>query len=812
MGSASKAVAVTLLLTLIISGIDAGEASSDEKRAELHRSVMRKIASQMGWPANIIEGRGRFKDKSFMVTSTGYGRMTEAEGVYIEWVPEGYEDYDRAVISYVGSEKAKNTIDTLAVNGLHRTGYRGHDGVIMRKGEIVCEAGGLTGSILEGLKFSVRMMERILNTDVDESSICAEYYGTVSWRCGDYLFIASSADEDDNSMQIADTIYRNAEDAGLCAGYLDVHGEVTDGNGRPLKNVKVGLDYRKKGGGWREYGVTRSDNRGGFIIYYDPLELGSAGGDVEGMMWVELEDMNKRFRIIYNQDPGNAPYIVESKPFKLPRKTEVNMMLRGDNRELAACRGCGDSVERIWGAGVLYHDTEKVFTFTQNTLGYDFKGGGNTMPLKVYIYVDGESSAYYDPLERGGGVFLPTSRSRHNVYTAPETPMWHEFFHYAMYNKYRSWSHYGTPGDNHGGFKNNNTGDSYEEGFAEFWPNVVSMELDRDTEHLYGDYKNIELNYNPWVNEGIDEDFAVAALFWDLIDRDNDRGDRITISYTALWDVLMDKPLRNMVEVHDALVARWPDKQGEIDSVFISHGFFRDTKEGNGEYDRYEPYWDDDEDGKRDAGEDYVDVGTPDDILLRPHQTYDEGETVGTASNYNRPYRLEKPLTENSYVKVDVLRNGGRITDPVFKVSYSFPDDRDYETIGLVDEETGYVYVEIPPDNQGMTASITVGNYLDSGRITVSSNEYYSPETAERGYIDAGEITVGARKTDYCNGNGVCEPEEGGSCGDCPAGQMGEPQVTGNLRTRKGGGLCCCLPFLTAALAFAAAAVGKTVF
>jgi hypothetical protein len=106
-----------------------------------------------------------------------------------------------------------------------------------------------------------------------------------------------------------------------------------------------------------------------------------------------------------------------------------------------------------------------------------------------------------------------------------------------------------------------------------------------------------------------------------------------TAGYDTHWDALMSKRLVNMEEVYAELQKKWPGKAADINEVFVAHDFFKDTNKGNGKYDLHEPYWDEDPDGKGslpngkwDKGEVYVDIWTPDDGLLRPHQVFTEGQ------------------------------------------------------------------------------------------------------------------------------------------------------------------------------------------
>jgi LPXTG-motif cell wall-anchored protein len=254
----------------------------------------------------------------------------------------------------------------------------------------------------------------------------------------------------------------------------------------------------------------------------------------------------------------------------------------------------------------------------------------------------------------------------------------------------------------------------------------------------------------------------------------------------------MSQRLQSFKEVYDAMKAKWPEKSDEINKLFVAHGIFKSTYPGNGQYDEGEPYWDEDPDGNGpltatsawEPGEVYVDIGTPDDNLAHPHQVYTPGEVIGTASNYARATRANKPLERGSFVRADITSNGAAVSDAIFKVSYSFSDPSlNYVSYGVTDQETGYVYVEIPPDEYQMTASITADNYDGGQPITVTANDFYASKASGAGYIKSGTITAGARKSDYCNRDGVCQAGESQTCGDCylpPPGANSAPQAGGD--------------------------------
>ncbi len=582
-------------------------------------------------------------------------------------------------------------------------------------------------------------------------------------------------DDEDGFIDCADG---DCSETDAC--YRVVSGTVLSGGGKPLKNVYVALASRKVGTTAMAsiLSTTFTDENGYYEIDYSSKDPGVVYGDIEGILVVELKDEAGRFQIVWEDPNANIVYPVETKSFMLPKKESLDIKFTTHQTNLAYYTRLSGS-DTNWDASKIYYDTERALTFIQKDLGYDFSGPDNPFPLNIYIYSSKTKSAFYS--YGGTGKKFIAMSPKDSKRTNPECPencIWHELFHATQHNKYgQSFWDMPAADKNHAGFKNSKTGDSLKEGFAEFWPNIISMKLDGDTNGIYGNLWRMEMNYNPWMKWGEYEEFAFATMLWDLVDNNPD-GEQLSLYYQDLWDLLMSKSYTTIGQVYDDLKKKWPEYAGEIDKVFVAHGLFKDTNEGNKKWDYLEPFWNDNNDKYKDANEKYIDIGTPDDGITRPHQVYDEGkDTIGTPSNYERPSRENKPLDSNSFVKIDAPE------DALFKVSYTFTDPSlNYETYGIMGDEPGYVYVEIAPDEYGMAATITIDNYESSDSVTVTNDDYYTEEAMQNGFMKIATIKVGANKTNYCNNNGVCDDTEVSSCGDCsvttPTGASGNAPST----------------------------------
>ena len=134
--------------------------------------------------------------------------------------------------------------------------------------------------------------------------------------------------------------------------------------------------------------------------------------------------------------------------------------------------------------------------------------------------------------------------------------------------------------------------------------------------------------------------------------------DGVNLKFEEIWNVLK-KPHSDFASVYEDIV-KLGDKN-KIDDIFVSHGFFVETSKGNDSYDKGEPYIDKNNNGKRDSGELYADLGV----------MYFEGnEIVGRATNYNRLTRNSYQELEGEYVKVNKEVPFYEITYVIYDLDY----------------------------------------------------------------------------------------------------------------------------------------------
>ena len=279
-----------------------------------------------------------------------------------------------------------------------------------------------------------------------------------------------------------------------------------------------------------------------------------------------------------------------------------------------------------------------------------------------------------------------------------------------MYATYGAWPEGSNSSDsiNHDGFLNPNTADSYTEGFAEFMALAMSDRYG-DTNpadgtgtksEIYASFGSLDNNYRPWDSRGYLEEFAVASLLWDLYDSNNDKDDSLTMSIDDIWAVLKVNRA-DFSEYYLAFRQANSKKAADIDKLFIEHGFFADTTEGNKQRDRFEGFKDANNNRRYDLGEFYFDLGC---LNSTNEIRYKTGMNIGKAANYERSNRTSAVRINGAYLKV----KDDEVRQYLVKVHYTEPGaGTDYEYV--VDLRDGLLYVQPLPED--LSAELTIMPY-----------------------------------------------------------------------------------------------------
>jgi F0F1-type ATP synthase epsilon subunit len=144
-----------------------------------------------------------------------------------------------------------------------------------------------------------------------------------------------------------------------------------------------------------------------------------------------------------------------------------------------------------------------------------------------------------------------------------------------------------------------------------------------------------------------------------------------------------------------------PSKAAEIDKLFVEHGFFVDTIEGNGVRDRFEGFRDANNNRRYDVGEVFFDLGC---LNSTSEIEYRKGMVIGKAANYERLNRSSAVRLDGAYLKV----KDDEVSQYLVKVHYlesGYGEDYEY----VVDLRDGLVYVQPLPGD--VEAEISIEPY-----------------------------------------------------------------------------------------------------
>ncbi len=500
---------------------------------------------------------------------------------------------------------------------------------------------------------------------------------------------------------------------------LELKGRITLWTGKPVKYAKVTLKYRGA-----DYTST-ADDTGNYVIKF----RGRKTGGETGRLYVKLEyHRNNRiyYRILYS-----------GKPVWIMRKFDVNG--EGDLTQNLVLRDglnagnnhFGDpNTEWIRHFAITYFHMYEVLEFYMDELqvGVDYK-----LPVDVLSFAGSGGATYYTPTT--GNIVIAFEHSQRTHPFRPMNREWHEFGHHVQFSLYRKWPEGSKlPGtENHNGYLNPSTADSFTEGFTEFMTLVIAEHYGYPNPHVYSSFGSLELDHKAWSWQGKMEELAVAGILWDLYDPKND--DQVDLTRDQIWDVIKHHH-PDFTSVYREFITKYPGDRGGIDAIFEAHGFFNDTTPGNRVYDSVEPFIDADGDKAYDAGEGFIDYAQ-EPGLGKPWMIRQENEIIGPASNYQRPSRTNAVRLPGHYVRVDN-------TVPYYTVEYSFTDSSlDYSVRTFNDG--GLVYVQVPEgynatvslQPEGVSAqpyTFTAQGFRDSYEIVLGQG-YYAD-------ISYGEVTV----------------------------------------------------------------------
>jgi hypothetical protein len=498
-------------------------------------------------------------------------------------------------------------------------------------------------------------------------------------------------------------------------------GRVTNAWGKELPGMVINLTYDGK-----EYETTTDENG----TYRIPFE-GPWGrkAQMSFMMQCRDDELRKVFFTITPEHDNDAPYTFD-----------LNFTVREEN-DLQQDFIAKNDLQGSEFMGYIYYKMIQAITVYVSECGEE-EFSSRMQEVIIRPYAENKHSFY---LEDSNSIIIS---NRDTVYTdyvglfRPTELEFHEYSHHVMKSYYLEIPR--PPADvlieetNHGGYINPSTADSFVEGFAMFMAQIIREKAGYKYAGIDSMFGSLELNTRAWDGNGYSEDMAVAGIFWDLYDGiDAADDDPVQFTLQEMWGVLKNYK-GNMYEVYQKYVNDFPDRKPDIDRIFLNHGFFADTDKGNGTYDPGEPTR-----GRPDLRDEYfIDLANPVvwDNKKKDGQVLDEKETVGQATNYQRPDRYYPPPRPLEFIKTND-------TYPFYKVTVSFPENPalNYELIAELQED-GLIPVAMPPDSY--QAAITVEGYGEGvttgAPLTFTNGDYTALYAAvmERGYYEEHDFQI----------------------------------------------------------------------
>lgn len=397
----------------------------------------------------------------------------------------------------------------------------------------------------------------------------------------------------------------------------------------------------------------------------------------------------------------------------------------------------------------------KVCTFLEDS----------NFPYKAYYkWINGESYLCYTP--------------EYSTHMLPfrNVLIYHEFSHYVMLALYKKMPEgINTPIKmvNHDGYINPSTADSFSEAFATFMSMVIAQHyntFENYVPYINILYLNLETNYKAWEYKGKAEEFAIAGVLWDLYDGENEFSrarqieltyqldllksgnamygntpeeieeyisdkkyddDNIDLTLEEIWQVLR-KPHDDFTQLATSLFTQFPSMKSDIEEILVEHGCFADNNTGNKIIDTNEP--------ERDN---YF-------IDLPSNIKWDEGETIGQITNYERPWRTSTAPIPGFFIKVDD-------DIPYYIVTYQYMDEPYFKHSLCSQKIDNLVYVPLPPSEYNVTVTLEAAGVETTNPLNYTSMDFYNKYSTslEKGYyqeydcITQGKIPAAPVIPDY---------------------------------------------------------------
>lgn len=529
----------------------------------------------------------------------------------------------------------------------------------------------------------------------------------------------------------------------------------------PLKHAKLALYDTSQGTGRSLLGETTTDNEGAYE-FKGLLEKGKTYDlDINLTYYDE-----KEYFSLYMGTAESESKVILPDSFTCVDDKDLERNINLD--ELWTDTGLGGENPM----GIVYAHTAEALEYYQDRLKEDIH---LNLPLKVVAFVPDATfrkdikAVYYFNKDTGhSAIAIGHEESGPRSEFSPINREYHEFSHYMMTNTYGRFLGSRVKSEiaiiNHDGYINPSTSDSWQEGFATFMSVLIAEDNGYSCDGT-GGFVNLDSSHKAWDYQGKAEEFAVAGVLYDLYDgnaqtkacleknaylfgrmanspylTDDLRemasftfnklteetdvpeswelypdDDGISLSLQEMWAVLKNNH-PDFTSVYHGFIEQYPGKKTEIDTVFLDHGFFIDKDPGNGHYDPKEPFRDANGNSAYDTGELYIDLAAGDSNENKP--VFDRlTDTVGTAADNDRPWRLSTQQLPGHFIKVNNAV-------PFYGYVVDFPGTARPSYSVLVRNDDGLIYVQVPPESGAKITVTPIG--VKSGNPLIFTSDQFN--------------------------------------------------------------------------------------
>lgn len=368
------------------------------------------------------------------------------------------------------------------------------------------------------------------------------------------------------------------------------------------------VDIRREDGAAMPFLTTDKSLGGGYLF----------GGLQPGVHRVRVRLRNPAFEIHHGYPSAESAWVEKNVTFGGDQEEVKFRFEFSDTNAVASSFDNADLEFRLSGMGLIFRNVYQFVEWVKINVTPDT---GARLPFYTFATTryDGlpvDARAAFYNLD-AGAVWMGTEESSFDRRTggasdalaiAPENSEWHEFVHHLF--------PLDCPGEiNHHGYQNDSTCDSLSEGAAVFlpaWANVGS-------DGRYAGIIDMEWHTKSWSSRisgkkppftignalyDSDEDFAVAALLWDIVDFAVDfeytkvvspadvhvlatYSDTVSVPLQTLWNLLISSNARTVYDLRRALdvLPAFSDLTVDLDNdgnmdvsagdqLFLMHGFF----------------------------------------------------------------------------------------------------------------------------------------------------------------------------------------------------------------------------------------------